>query len=77
MTNPTNTGAESKHTRGRCRRHEPEIANAFRRLVRCKSCGMEGSLSNGQRTFGRPRRIIWHRSAHAAALAKADGRSNG
>lgn len=45
----------------RCRKHVPESTDAWRGMVRCSSCGMEGQYSNGNRRVGRPRRIIWFR----------------
>lgn len=50
----------------RCRKHEPEwrsdnLLDQLAGKVRCKNCGMLGSYSNGQRKFGRPRRVIWFR----------------
>jgi hypothetical protein len=52
----------------RCRKHEPEwrsdnLLDQLAGKVRCKNCGMDGCLSNGQRRFGRPRRVIWFRRA--------------
>jgi hypothetical protein len=68
---------EAKHTPRRCAKHVPEcVTDGLRVSVRCANCGMTGSYSNGQRKFGRPRRIIWHRRAFDAAIAKAEGRSH-
>ena len=47
----------------KCRKHDPEpdggLLEQIRGDVRCRNCGMEGRYSNGQRKFGRPRRVIW------------------
>ena len=51
----------------RCPKHEPEARKGGTLLdylagrVQCKNCGRLGAYSNGQRKFGRPRRIIWFR----------------
>jgi hypothetical protein len=57
----------------RCRKHEPEPRTGGNLLddlagrVRCKNCGRLGAYSNGQRKFGRPRRIIWFREEQPTA----------
>lgn len=49
----------------RCPKHEPipplGLIERLRGDVMCAKCGMRGAYSNGQRKFGRPRRIIWFR----------------
>jgi hypothetical protein len=58
----------------RCRKHTPELLEGLLdRLagkVRCTSCGRFGRYSNGSRSFGRPRRVIWFSPDYSAMLAE-------
>lgn len=60
----------------RCPKHEPVprggVLDRLGGAVKCANCGRYGSWSNGQRKYGRPRKVKWYSPLYSEMLEKRD-----